>query len=57
MDQTIIFCRTLNQCSSVYMFMADRLGKEMMWPIGTCRDLQEYHHVLTRQEQHSSVPA
>ena len=24
------------------MFMADRLGKEMMEPIGTCRDLQEY---------------
>ncbi len=40
-DRTIIFCRTYSQCSGVYMFMADRLGREMMEPIGTHYALQQ----------------
>ena len=42
MERSIIFCRTYNDFSGVYMFMADRLGKEMMDPIGVCRDLPQF---------------
>ena len=42
MDRTIIFCRTYDQCAQIYMFMVDRLGKEMMDPIGVCRDLAQF---------------
>ena len=42
MDRTIIFCRTYDQCSRIYMYMADRLGKEMMYPIGVSRDLPKF---------------
>lgn len=42
MDRAIIFCRTYDQCARIYMFMADRLGKEMMEPVGVCTDLAQF---------------
>lgn len=42
MDRTIIFCRTYDQCSRIYMFLAHRLGKEMTDPVGVCRDLPQF---------------
>ena len=42
MDRTIIFCRTYDQCSRIYMYMADRMAREMMDPIGVCRDLPQF---------------
>ena len=42
MDRTIIFCRTYDQCSRIYMFLAHRLGREMTDPVGVCRDLPQF---------------
>ena len=42
MERTIIFCLTNKDCSAIYMFMVDQLGKEMMEPISTCPDLPQY---------------
>lgn len=33
-DRTIIFCRTYDSCSMLYLFMKDRLGTEFTDPIG-----------------------
>ena len=42
MDRTIIFCRTYDQCARIYMFIVDRLGKEVTEPIGICPDLASF---------------
>ena len=42
MNRTVIFCRTYDQCSRIYMFMADKLGTEMTDPIGISRDLPQF---------------
>lgn len=42
MDRTIIFCRTYDQCSRIYIFLAHRLGREMTDPVGVCRDLPQF---------------
>ena len=42
MEQTLIFCRAYDQCSRIYMFMADRLGKEMTEPVGISRNLPQF---------------
>ena len=45
MDRTIVFCRTYDQCARIYMFMASRLGREMMEPIGLWQDLSQFRLV------------
>ena len=42
MRRTIIFCRTYDQCSRIYMYMANRLGREMMDPVGTSSDVPQF---------------
>ena len=34
MERVIIFCRTLDDCAMIYLFMRDRLGDEFTEPIG-----------------------
>ena len=42
MRRTIIFCRTYDQCSRIYMYMANRLGREMVDPVGTSSDILQF---------------
>ena len=42
MRRTIIFCRSYDQCSRIYMYMANRLGREMMDPVGTSSDIPQF---------------
>ena len=44
-DRTIIFCRTYDQCAHIYMFVVNRLGKEVTEPIGVCLDLPQFRMV------------
>ena len=45
MDRTIVFCRTYDQCTRIYMLMASRLGWEMMEPIDLWQDLSQFRLV------------
>ena len=42
MNRTVIFCRTYDQCSRIYMYMAEKLGTEMTEPVGISRDLPQF---------------
>ena len=44
-DRTIVFCRTYDQCSKIYMYLASRLGREVMDPVGVCHDLPQFRMV------------
>lgn len=44
-DRTIIFCRTYDQCSQIYTYLVNRLGKEATEPIGVSWDLPQYRLV------------
>ena len=35
LPRSIIFCRSYDSCSSIYLFMKSRLGREMTEPMGT----------------------
>ena len=65
MDRTIVFCRTYDQCARIYMFMVNRLGKEVTEPIGVCLDLPQFRmidmfttctHPAVKESILSSVP-
>ena len=45
MGRTVIFCHTYDQCSRIYMYLVNRLGKEMTEPIGVWRDLPQYRMI------------
>ena len=44
-DKVIIYCRTYDDCSSIYLHLRSRLRKEMTEPIGA-RNLAEYRLVV-----------
>ena len=33
-DRTIIYCRTYNNCSKIYLYITSRLGEEKTEPVG-----------------------
>ena len=43
--RTIVFCRTYDQCARIYMFMVNRIGKEITEPIGVCQDIPKFRLV------------
>ena len=45
MERTIIFCRTYDQCTHIYMYLAHRMGQELTQPVGISRDLPEHRLV------------
>ena len=66
MDRTIIFCRTYDQCAHIYMFIVDRLGKEVTEPIGISPDLASFRivdmftactHPIVKESILKSLPA
>ncbi len=44
MDRVIVYCRTYDSCSMIYLYLRSRLQEEMMEPIGA-RDLAQFRLV------------